>query len=113
MSLALGAAGAIAVVAISALLSKTDLMAPVRYCGEHSLIIYLAFFLPMAVSRTVLLKFGIIPDIGAVSLIVTACGVLGPLVLFWIVRNRFGHFLFHRPEWARLSVSPRRIVPAE
>ena len=113
MSLALGAAGAIAVVAISALLSKTDLMAPVRYCGVHSLVIYLAFFLPMAVSRTVLLKFGIVPDVGAVSLIVTACGVVGPLVLFWIVRNRFGHFLFHRPDWARLSVTSRRAVPAE
>lgn len=113
LSLGLGAAGAIAVVAISGLLSKTGLMAPVRYCGEHSLVIYLAFFLPMAVSRIVLLKFAIVPDIGAVSLIVTACGVVGPLVLFWIVRNRFGYFLFRRPEWARLSASSPQAVPAE
>jgi len=25
-----------------------------RYCGEHSIVIYLAFFLPMAVTRTLL-----------------------------------------------------------
>ena len=41
-----------------------------RFCGKHSIVIYLAFFLPMASTRTLLLKTGIIPDIGMVSLIV-------------------------------------------
>ena len=65
-------------VAVSALLSKSDLMAPVRYCGKNLLIIYLAFFLPMATARTVLLKTGIIADLGLVSILVTVAGVLGP-----------------------------------
>ena len=59
-------------VSFSALLSKSDLMAPVRYCGRNSIIIYLAFFLPMATSRAALLSLGVVHDLGAVSLIVTA-----------------------------------------
>ncbi len=112
-SLALGFAGAVAVVAFSTILSKTDLMAPVRYCGQHSLVIYLAFFLPMAASRSALLMLGIIPDIGTISLIVTASGVIGSLILYWIVRDGFGAFLFRRPEWAHLAPSRTRLVPAE
>ena len=113
ISLALGLVGAAAVVTLSALLSKSDLMAPVRYCGRNSIVIYLAFFLPMAVTRTVLLKLGIIGDIGTISLLVTAAGVIGPLVLFWIVRPTPLRFLFERPPWTRLGGGSVRTVPAE
>jgi uncharacterized membrane protein YcfT len=113
LSLAFGFAGAVAVVALSALLSRANLMAAVRYCGQNSLVIYLAFFLPMAVSRIALLKLGLIPDVGTVSLIVTACGVVGPLLLYWIVRDGFGAFLFRRPARARLAPARQRLVPAE
>jgi uncharacterized membrane protein YcfT len=112
-SLGFGFAGAVAVVALSTLLSKSNVMGAVRYCGQNSLVIYLAFFLPMAASRTVLLKLGIIPDVGTVSLIVTVCGVIGPLVLYWIVRDGFGAFLFRRPAWAHLASARQRLVPAE
>jgi uncharacterized membrane protein YcfT len=112
ISLALGMLGAVAVVSISALLSKSDLMTPIRYCGRQSLVIYLAFFLPMAASRTVLLKLGVIDDIGTISLLVTIAGVIGPLVLYWIVRGTPLKFLFARPEWARLSPARTRLVPA-
>jgi uncharacterized membrane protein YcfT len=112
VSLALGFLGAAAVVAFSALLSTSDAMAPLRYCGKNSIVIYLAFFLPMAISRTVLLKLGIIEDIGTISLLVTAAGVIGPLVLHWIVRGTWARLLFERPAWAHLR--PRqRLVPAE
>ena len=114
IGLGLGFAGAVAVVAFSALLSRSDLMASVRYCGEHSLVIYLAFFLPMAASRTVLLKTGLVTDIGTISLFVTVASVIGPLVLFWAVRSTPARILFERPSWARLR--PRRpasLVPAE
>ena len=59
----------------------------VRYCGEHSIVIYLAFFLPMAASRTILLKAGFIQDIGLVSLIVTIVGVIGAVLIWWACRN--------------------------
>lgn len=114
IGLALGFVGAIAVVTLSTILSKSDWMAPVRYCGRNSIVIYLAFFLPMAVTRTVLLKTGIIADIGWISVIVTTAGVVFPLVLFWAVRNTAARFLFVRPAWAHLSTTLRpAMVPAE
>lgn len=113
ISLALGLVGAVAVVSIAALLSKADLTAPIRYCGRNSIVIYLAFFLPMAISRTALLKIGVIDDLGTISLIVTACGVIGPLLLFWAVRGTPLRFLFERPLWARLQEPRTALVPAE
>ena len=51
VSLGLGLLGATAVVSVSALMAKSDLFKPLRYCGQNSIVIYLAFFLPMAASR--------------------------------------------------------------
>jgi uncharacterized membrane protein YcfT len=113
VGLALGFFGATAVVAFSGLLSRSDLMAPVRYCGRNSIVIYLAFFLPMAVTRSALLRFGITDDIGVISLIVTAAGVVAPLVLLWIVRSTPARFLFERPAWAHLGLRRTGLVPAE
>ena len=114
IGLGLGILGACAVVAFSALLSKADLMAPLRYCGEHSIVIYLAFFLPMAAMRVLLLRTGVIPDLGTVSLIVTAVGVIAPLLLYWAVRDTRLRFLFERPGWARIDrVRTQEFAPAE
>ena len=111
VSLVLGLVGAVAVVSFSALLSKSDLMAPVRYCGRNSIVIYLAFFLPMAVSRSALLSLGSIHDLGLVSLFVTASGVIGPLTLFWTVGKTRLRFLFERPEWAKLTARRAGFAP--
>ncbi len=113
IGLALGFVGAIAVVTLSTILSKSDWMAPVRYCGRNSIVIYLAFFLPMAVTRIALLKTGIINDLGTISVIVTAAGVIFPLLLFWAVRNTSARFLFFRPAWAHLGPARTSLVPAE
>jgi uncharacterized membrane protein YcfT len=112
VSLALGLAGAAAVVTVSVLLSKSDLAAPLRYCGRNSIVIYLAFFLPMAASRAVLIKAGWITDVGTICALVTAAGVIGALCWFWAVRHTVLSFLFERPErfWiapkARLALQP-------
>ena len=114
ISLALGLIGAAAVVRFSALLSLMKLCDPLRYCGEHSIVIYLAFFLPMAATRTLLLKTGIVTDIGSVSVIVTAAGVLGSLCIYWALRNGRLGFLYERPQFLRLT--PKRaptLQPAE
>ncbi|HEX7790891.1 MAG TPA: acyltransferase family protein, partial [Afipia sp.] len=68
ISLALGFAGAVAVIVTGTLLARANWLNFLRYCGEHSIVIYLAFFLPMAIVRVALLKTGIIPDIGLISL---------------------------------------------
>ncbi len=111
VGLLLGLFGAVAVVTLSALLSKTDLMAPLRYCGQHSIVIYLAFFLPIIASRTVLLKLDVIADVGTVAALVTAAGAAGPLILFWIVRGTAFKWLFERPRWAHLV--PRRRIAVQ
>ncbi|HEX8663299.1 MAG TPA: acyltransferase family protein [Beijerinckiaceae bacterium] len=114
VSLALGAAGAVAVVTIAALLTQTPAAAPFRYCGRHSIAIYLAFFLPMAATRAALLKSGVIADVGVVSAIVTAVAVVAPLVLERIVRGTPLSFLFKRP--AAFHIAPARaprLQPAE
>ena len=114
VSLALGFVGAAAVVTAATLMAQSHACGWLRYCGQNSIVIYLAFFLGMAASRTLLLKAGIINDIGTISAIVTAAGVIGALVLYWMVRNTRFRFLFERPAWA--TIEPKRtpiLQPAE
>jgi len=105
VSLVLGLAGAAAVVALSALIAKSDVFRPLRYCGQSSIVIYLAFFLPMAASRTLLVKMGWITDIGALSAVVTLAGVIGALMMYWAVHWNVLRFLFERP--ARFWLVPK------
>ncbi len=114
ISLLLGAIGSLAVVTVAALLAKTRVLNLLRYAGEKSIVVYLAFFLPMAITRTVLLKTGIIPDLGTISLIVTAVAASTPLLLYALVRGTWASFLFERPKVFRFD-APRPVVlqPAE
>ncbi len=114
VSLVMGFLGASAVIALSALLSKLRLFDLLRYAGEHSLVVYLAFFLPMAATRAVLLKTGFIPDLGTVALIVTLVAIASPLVLHRIVRGTWASFLFERPRMFMLRGAQRpALAPAE
>jgi uncharacterized membrane protein YcfT len=114
ISLALGFAGASAIVAVAALLSRANVLDLLRYAGEHSIVVYLAFFLPMAATRTALLKTGIVTDVGTVALIVTAMGVMVPLVLHWFVQGTRLDFLFNRPAFFHADRSRRpALQPAE
>src|SRR3954463_14164773 len=81
ISLALGFAGACAIIVMGTLLARMHWLNSVRFCGEHSIVIYLAFSLPMATTRTLLLKFAPFIDVGIASLLVTLAGVLGALVI--------------------------------
>ena len=113
VSLFLGGIGALAVVSFSALLAKTRFLDLLRYAGENSIVVYLAFFLPMAATRTVLLKTGIVPDLGAVALIVTFVAAITPLLLHALVRGTWASFLFRRPNVFRLDSRPVYLQPAE
>src|SRR4029079_16426573 len=79
VSLVLGFAGACAIITMGTRLARAQWLNFFRSCGEHSIVISSAFSLPMAATRTLLLRTGVIPDIGTVSLIVTIVGVLGSL----------------------------------
>jgi uncharacterized membrane protein YcfT len=114
LSLLMGFVGAAAVIALAALLSKMRFLDILRYAGKHSIAIYLAFFLPMAATRYVLLKTGIIPDLGTVALIVTVFAIAGPLLLQLLARNTPLGFLFERPAWLRFDRSRHTTLqPAE
>lgn len=115
VALALGCVGAVAIVTISALLTQTRFAAPFRYMGRNSIAIYLAFFLPMALTRTVLIKTGVMADVGLVSLIVTIAAVVVPLGLERVVRHTPASFLFRRPAAFHITRQPRTPVlqPAE
>jgi uncharacterized membrane protein YcfT len=112
VSLALGLAGGAAVVVVSALLAQMQVLTPIRYCGSVSLVIYLGFFLPMAATRTALIKAGLVASPSTVAALVTIAAVIVPLAIYWLVRGTALRFLFERPAFARLS-RPVRLQPAE
>lgn len=106
VSLALGFAGACAIIAAGTLLARAHWLNFFRFCGEHSIVIYLAFFLPMAATRTLLLRTGVIADIGTVSLLVTVAGVLGALAIWQGALRLNARFLFERPD--AFWIAPRK-----
>lgn len=115
VSLALGLAGPGAIIVMGTLLARMQWLNFLRYCGEHSIVIYLAFFLPMAVTRTLLLKSGVISDVGTVSLLVTVAGVAGAILVWRAALAGGARFLFERPDafWIAPRKAPRRLQAAE
>jgi uncharacterized membrane protein YcfT len=115
ISLALGLAGACAIITVATLLARAHWLKFLRFCGQHSIVIYLAFFLPMATTRTLLLRTGIIHDIGTISLVVTGVGVVGALAIWRIALTAGTNFLFERP--AAFWIAPKKpqaaLQPAE
>ncbi len=106
-SLAPGGSGAFAVITVSALLSKVKALDLLRYMGKNSIVIYLSFFFPMAVSRTILVKLGIIQNAGVISLIVTCTATIAPILLLWLITTTgYCKFLFKRPAWAYVAKMP-------
>ncbi len=103
ISLGLGFIGAMAVVSSGVLLSKFRITQAVRYCGENSIVIYLAFFLFMAGTRSLALRYFPGVNIAAIAALTTFSGIIGPLLLFWATRKTRAAFLFKRPAWARLA----------
>jgi uncharacterized membrane protein YcfT len=110
ISLLLGLAGACAIITIGTLLAHMRWLNFLRFCGEHSIVIYLAFFLPMASTRTLLLKTGVIHDVGLISLTVTVVGVAGSLLIWRAALWAHANFLFERPQ--ALWIAPKKAAPA-
>ncbi|MEL6947821.1 MAG: acyltransferase family protein, partial [Pseudomonadota bacterium] len=103
----LGFAGATAIVVCAALMANLRVFWAITWFGAHSIVIYLAFFLPMAVSRIIFLKAMPWMDVGTMALMSTALSVLAPMVLYLTIRwLGFGLFFFQRPDWAVLPGTP-------
>lgn len=115
VSLGLGAVGALAIVAFANLMVRAGgpVTAALRACGQRSIVIYLGFFLPMALTRSLIAKFNLAaPDlalgVGLASLLVTAAAVILPLAFERIVRGTRLDFLFRRPAAFHIAPEPAR-----
>lgn len=97
--LALGLAGGVGLVALSVLIGGR--LSWLDFCGRHSLPIYLAFFMPMALTRVLLIKSGLAFDIGAASLVLTVVSVGTCLLLERSVAGTPLRLLFERPAAGR------------
>lgn len=101
--------GSAAVIGGAVLLAQIRAFQWVGYLGRHSLPIYLAFALPMAATRLLLLRAWPWGDIGIISTLVTTSAVTAPLILERYVRGTALRFLFVRPTWARIDrLRPRQ-----
>ncbi len=104
ISFMLGLAGALAIVGVASLLVRLPWANWLSWLGAHSIVVYLAFFLPMAVTRVALVKTGLIADVGTVSLLANIAGVAGPVVLYGMIQwTGYGRFLFTRPAWLSID----------
>jgi uncharacterized membrane protein YcfT len=121
LELAFAGLGIAAVIAFSVAITRssegresgTRLGAALAYCGRNSIVIYLAFTIFMAVTRTVLLKvgsgLGVPLDGGLVALAAAASGLIGALVLNWMVQGTRFAFLFVRPATLRFAQPARPV----
>ncbi|WP_421759648.1 acyltransferase family protein [Devosia sp.] len=114
LHLALGFAGSLLICLTAALLVRLPRMDWLRWLGEHSIVVYLSFSIPMAAMRTLILKTGLVNDTSVVSLMVMAVALVSPLILYAIIQKTgWGKFLFERPAWAHLPGTPGSRNPAQ
>jgi uncharacterized membrane protein YcfT len=107
LHLLLAFAGALAVCITAALLAMLPVMNWLRWLGAHSIVVYLSFAIPMAASRVLLLKLGVIENGNVLGTIVFLTALIAPLILYWLIQKTgFGKFLFERPAWAHLPGTP-------
>ena len=97
-------AGAVAVLLLSVLLVRLPWMRWLRYLGTHSIVVFLAFVVPMLIMRKLMMKYRLIADVGTMSLIVVVASITGALLMYWAVRRTPLRFLFVRPAWASIQL---------
>jgi uncharacterized membrane protein YcfT len=110
VGLALGFLGAGAVIAASSLLAEIKFMDWLRYLGEHSIVIFLSFFVATVITSRLLDKTDLIADVGTETLLVTALSVALPIFGYWIVRRTPLALLFDRPRWAIIPPKSRTLT---
>jgi uncharacterized membrane protein YcfT len=107
VSLALAFAGCAAVISAVSRFSNSRLLQPLAHCGRHSLVIYLAFYIPMEITRKAVSLTPLAHDAGWMALFATFGGVGGALLLHRAVRGTRLRILFERPAWFSLASGGR------
>jgi uncharacterized membrane protein YcfT len=107
LRLCLAVAGAVALCVSGGLLSKLRFMDWLRWLGEHSLIVYLVFVLPMTFTRAGLIKLHLVHNVTFASLLVMVVAIGFSIGLYALVQwSGRGKFLFERPAWAHIPGTP-------
>ncbi len=109
-SIVLGFAGASAVMVVGALLQGMRFMGWLRYLGRHSIVVFLAFYIPMVAAAKLVWKFNLPLDHGTQAMVITAIAVAVPVIAYWIVQYTPLRLLFQRPSWAKLDTVPRPAI---
>ncbi|MBO6542676.1 MAG: acyltransferase family protein [Alphaproteobacteria bacterium] len=100
-------AGAIATIALLSVAADRGKLKWLSYVGKRSLFVYLAFFLPGAVTRIALVKTGVIENADAIAAIATSVAVISPLVGAILIARTPLAFLFTRPKSCHLRQKPQ------
>lgn len=103
ISLALGFAGAAAIVSIGSLMTRSRIGDPIRYAGANSIVIYLTFFFPMKVMIRLLESAPWNINVGFACLVITVIAVITPLLFHYGIRTTPLMFLYRRPALFRLD----------
>lgn len=101
INLTMGLTGAFAVILIATMLASIRAMGWVRYLGANSIVVYVAFGVPMILLRKVVLTNNLITDVDLAAIILTFFSILGALAIFWATRGTRLNFLFTRPDWTK------------
>lgn len=104
--LIMGHAGAFAIFLLAALLARLPWMHWLAYLGEHSIVAYLGFVVPLFVLRKLITMYRPEIDIGTLSLATGVLSILGSFLIYWSVRHTPFRFLFDRPAWT--SIMPHQ-----
>jgi len=107
LRLCLAVAGAVALCVSGGLLSKLNFMGWLRWLGEHSLVVYLVFVLPMTFFRAGLVKLHLVHNVTFASFAVIVVAIGFSVALYALVQwTGKGKFLFERPAWAHVPGTP-------
>lgn len=102
IELLMGFAGAGGAIMVMSLLASRGWTKPLAYLGARSIYVFLAFFLPMGVTRIVMLRLGF-ENGDLITLVAATAGIIAPLVAFKLVEKTPLAFLFIRPQMFRLT----------
>lgn len=104
--LPLGFLGALAVIALAAVLHSLHWADWLRHCGEHSLPIYLGFFIPMSLLANLYLvaasRLGLQMAPATLAVLLCVASIAIALGACRLLRHTPLAFLYERPAWAGL-----------
>lgn len=105
IELATGYIGSTGTIMLIAILAKKGYAKPLSFVGARSLYVFLAFFLPMAITRVGMIKLGVENgDIITLAALIMAVGA--PILAYEITKNTALSFVFKRPAFFRLKPAP-------